>query len=587
MKIYHLIIILLLAVAACGYHGAHDARLLELDSALWRDPDSVCHAADEIDSTSLSQRDRAFLRLLRAEAADKSDRTDTTTATISALLDYYINGDREKELHPRVNYILGRIHVERGQNPKALEYFRKALRSADDEKTDPRLMMCITGQMTQIFSNNKLSRHGVKYSKEMIRYAEIIGDPLLIARSNLHLAVEYRGLNFYDSARFIYEKVAPLFAEIGDPVQTTIFATQLASFYKELGEYAKADSIIRGTELATDPRSRSSVANIIIDLEEKIGKSRDMEQRYLDLLSKSDNIYARKTAARNLARISFDRGDGKQGFEYAERFYLTADSISEMEAASTVAELDELYSQSELAENNLELERGISNLKQNRLFLIIIILCLALALTIILIFWKNNRLKQFNKIDDLKKTLENRKEELNNLLEEHSKRVNEIESKDKELSQKNKELSLKNQEIESKNKEIVLKNQEIEEKEKILRKITSEVNEMEFKNNFVHKNFRGASESELGKLDLFIKKMDPLFYDWMKELQEKMGLSERDFNDTLLIRLRLPLKTCASILNCSEDALSVQRKRMMTKVADKRPGEKWTDYILRFSFKSR
>ncbi len=116
----------------CGCRRECDPKLSHLDSALWRNPDSVYFALQEIDTVSLGEGDRAFRRLLMAESADKSDRTDTSAATLSFLQDYYLDGNRDHELHARVNYILGRIHVERKEKAKGLEYFRKALRSSGE-----------------------------------------------------------------------------------------------------------------------------------------------------------------------------------------------------------------------------------------------------------------------------------------------------------------------------------------------------------------------------------------------------------------------------------------------------------------------
>ncbi len=105
MKISQFIIIIFVAAAVCGCRDERDARLAQLDSALWQNPDSVYDALMEIDTVSLGEGDRSFRRLLMAESADKSDHTDTTAATVSYLQDYYLDGNRDPELHARVNYI--------------------------------------------------------------------------------------------------------------------------------------------------------------------------------------------------------------------------------------------------------------------------------------------------------------------------------------------------------------------------------------------------------------------------------------------------------------------------------------------------
>ena len=131
------------------------------------------------------------------------------------------------------------------------------------------------------------------------------------------------------------------------------------------------------------------------------------------------------------------------------------------------------------------------------------------------------------------------------------------------------------------------KDGEIDRRNSELLKINSNINELEYMEKFIRRNITGAPESELSKLNLFVKTKDPQFYERMIELKSKLGLSSRDFNDTLLIRLGISLKICASILDCNPAALGVQRKRLITRIEDKRGETKWEEYIRSFSFSSR
>ena len=589
MKSYLLIIIILLSVLA-GCDEKHDARLVELDSALWRNPDSVFNAINGFDVASLNERDMAFLNLLRAESADKSDKTDTTTATISALEGYYLKGNRDKDLHPRVNYILGRIHIEKGEGPKALEYFRRSLRRAD-KNTDPRLKVAIYGQLTSVCSRSKLHHHAAEYAKGMVDNAEKLNDSLMIARSELMLACEYRALNHNDSAQLIYERLAPFFSEMADSVQRTIYATQLAAFYKDNGDYEKADSVIKKTGIAVDGSSRSSVESIINDIDLHLGRTDDLERRSLDLLAHSDDIYARKTAARNLARIYLDRGDGRRALEYTDRFYLLADSISGMEGAAMVAELSEFYSQSELAERNLEMESHLASLAKERWVYgcVVMVILVAWGAFFIWCSLKNKmeyerkenaflteKLKLSSKIIDINNNLVITEADL-------AKAQKEIEESNCILKKNNDDMDVLRQRVKDAEERIPILTAERDQKMRLLNAINAGLDEMEFRKKFSSEIKDGGSEKQMLKLSQFIKELDPEFYKNVAGL----GLTSRDFNDALMIRLNLERNTIAGFFRISGPGVTNRRKRLFEKFKedghDMKGATDWQEFIMSFS----
>ena len=69
------------------------------------------------------------------------------------------------------------------------------------------------------------------------------------------------------------------------------------------------------------------------------------------------------------------------------------------------------------------------------------------------------------------------------------------------------------------------KDDEIDRKNSELLKINSNINELEYMEKFIRRNITGAPESELSKLNLFVKTKDPQFYERMIELKSKMSLS--------------------------------------------------------------
>lgn len=585
-----IILIFALMAVVCGCHRGHDTRLGQLDSALWRNPDSVYKVLQGIDTTTLEEPDRALWVLLRAESADKSYQTDTTSKMIEALSEYYFEGNHEPELHPRVNYILGRIHIERGEKPKALEFFRRTLRSSDD-KTDTRLMVAVYGQLVTICSQRKLFSHALSYSKKMAEHVRKLNDPLLEARSALMLAYQYQGLNYMDSARRIYEKYGPVFSENLDSAQRSIYVTQLAACYKECGDYERADSVIKSDGIAVDESSWSSVESIINDIDLHFGRTEGVERRSLDLLANSDDIYARKTAARNLARIYLDKGDGQRAFKYAEIYSLIADSISEMEAAAIVAELDEFYSQSELAERNLEMERSIASLTRGQYIgiaggVILLVGCL--------LFFRHRAIRRKRdykeKEDALVKERDRYLAELNEINDELLKTKDDLDRANSDVKERNKLLEKNNKEVDKLRKRVRVAESRIkdlamekEKKTRMLNAINAGLNEREFIRKFYSENKAGATEKAFLELSQFVETLDSVFYKSVSEL----GLSTRDFFDAMMIRLNLGRNKTARIFKITGGGVTNRRKRLYEKFSgegcDMRGGRDWQEFIMSFS----
>ena len=109
-RLSHIIITLLMAAAYAACSHSVDSRLLQADSIIDANPDSALAVIRAIDRTGMNRNDRMFATLLEVKAADKAYIMATSDSTIKNLLRYYIEGNREKELHPVVLYYAGRTY---------------------------------------------------------------------------------------------------------------------------------------------------------------------------------------------------------------------------------------------------------------------------------------------------------------------------------------------------------------------------------------------------------------------------------------------------------------------------------------------
>lgn len=489
MKILPFIISILSAVMICGCRRECDPKLSHLDSALWQNPDSVYFALQEIDTTSLDKHDRAFRRLLMAESADKSDRTDTSAATLSFLQDYYLDGNRDLDLHTRVNYILGRIHIERKEKAKGLEYFRKTLRNTD-EKSNYKLLARACAQISGIYIDSKLYRHAKVFTREQQKFGELIHDTAIIINSTLWLATECMYLQSADSARLLYEELSPVVKKYGNSHYSSLYLAQIANYLIDTGEFAKADSLIKNGGIVVDEELQSSVESIKNKLDLHFGRTENVAHTSLDLLQTSHDLYAKKTAARNLALINLRKGNVADAFKYTDSFYHLWDSISKAEAQENVVELEKLYSFSEAEKERYELEKENISLSYHRKGLIGIIIAAILIGIIIGTHVKRKfaekKAKARKEIDEMKNTIGDHEKTISQLNQNKKSLEKIIEDHDKTIKLKNTEIAERNRDIKEKEREIdnlekLKKNADdiVEEKEAFLNSLKSDLDQKE------------------------------------------------------------------------------------------------------------
>lgn len=630
------VILIIVAAILVGCEEKHDARLEELDSALWRNPDSVYPYIVQFDTANInSEKDRYYWKLLLAEANDKTDREDTTLFIAKELENYYIKNKHDQKLIPRVFYRIGRIMVMRHEDDKALEYFRKALLSLRG-KTDPELYICIHSQISDLFCRNSLYESSLIHAEKQLEYSRLKGDSTDIIQSSLVVASILRYLYETDKARNIYDSVGRMIDALSDITLETQYATQFASFLMDQGKYKIADSVIRSRNIEVGERTHPSVKTILNRLALNAGRNSGVEETSSALLDSSTNIYARKRAAYNLATVAESRGETKKALEYTNRFISLSDSISRLEGASTIAQLDRLYSTSEMEEEIDELMGEKKSHKTLATIFILFFLILCLDFIYYKVINKDDRAhkdfqhsaeikslsdkldstrieidRNISGIEYITNQIADRDREIENIKKEIADRDREIEHKKNEIADKN--IAIKNlvkeveiskralkkqcEEKESKKRELDVLNKKYEDEknrfDEELRKIRQDrdkkaqalsvqysgMDESAFRKKFITEFKSDRLETFMHKLEEYVKSKDPDFYKAM----EKQDLKIHEFHDTLLLRIGMSLKECATTLNVSTSCLKMRRERLWKNKGLQMKGKNWEEYVFSFS----
>lgn len=148
------ILLFILALSACKDSTRFVQRLDDIDSLIDVAPDSAYNQLmrmhDEVDNQRKSIRMRYELTL--AKAQNKNFVTFTTDSVMKQVVEYYDdNGTPSQQMY--ANYLLGCTYRDLGDAPTELEYFQKAVESADTtaEDCDFYTLAAVYGQMANIY----------------------------------------------------------------------------------------------------------------------------------------------------------------------------------------------------------------------------------------------------------------------------------------------------------------------------------------------------------------------------------------------------------------------------------------------------
>ena len=525
--------------------GADPSRkcLADVERLVDEDPDSARIVLAGIDTTSLDEDGTMLRRLFMLEISDKLYETHKDDKEVSALLDYFIDKNRMKRFHPEVYYYAGRVYYDLGRDAEALSYFKKALRSLKKGE-DRDLQGRIHSQMCYLYFDHRLYNYSARHIKEAIRLSEEDNDTVNIIGGKLYLADVYLKRVEPDSAELVYDSLAEMACECSDTVTATTYYTQLAIFYYYSDRVEKADSIINNTTLKYDKSTRTSVLCIKNKIDRRCkGKGID-EDFYMSLLDDTDPGI-RFMAAKYIAQGAEARGDVKMMLEYTQRAFKEMKETQKKFNNSTIVEMEKIMEEADLENENLQLSLA-NQRKQVIILVIVIFFILAAGISAVLIVKMRMR--------RIAVTLE-----LERLNAENNLRIRELES---EIRGMREEQSRKgSEEIGEKTEELTAALNLAREKERMVKLLLS-------------------AEESVGEED-FVRLRSALLsvYPTFIERIDSMGLRQQDYHDTLLLRIGVPQKVCASFFGVTPSALVNSRKRLLRKWSQEGNFKNWKEFL--------
>lgn len=530
-------LILFLGFISCR-DSIYSEKLIEAERLAEHNPDSARIILDQIDTASLGNREeKMLLRFLKLEVADKLYETHADDSEIRLLLDYFIDGNHLQRVHPLVYYYAGRVYSDLHQDAKALGYFKKALKTVK-ASGNLRLESLIHAQMCYLYFDHRLYDHSSRHIRESIKISLQLNDTLNIIHDALTLADQYINRHETDSAIHIYHHLEPFVAASHDSITNTEFYTQLAAYYYYYGDPAKADSIINNVPIVYNDQTRTSVLCIIDKIRQGYENQQPDEQLYLSLLNDSDPGI-RFRAAKYLAKVCGKRHDWERMTDYMDQAMANLKAAQNKFNTNSIVEMEKIIDEADLENENLRL-----SVENHHRFLLILI-CLALIViaagTSVILFIRGRLRKTAYALEIEKVNAENRRVMVQ--LEDEIGRLKSDGQAAAEAERLQWSLRLA----------------------RMQEKITTML--IDGKDD--------PSEEDFVELRNAFSRVKPEFI----EALDKMGLRQKEYQDSLLIKINVPQKVCASFFGVTPQAVANSRRRLWKKFAAGTAAKNWKEYV--------
>lgn len=382
-----------------------------IDTLMNDHPDSALQILDSLKSEkphwSRSQRMRYDLLHLKAE--NKAFVPLTSDSVAKDLVSYYDTWGNANE-RMMAHYLLGCVYRDKGDSPRAIDAYQKAISQADTTATDCDFytLSCVYAQMSGVYHQQLLFTNEINARRLSSHFAHYSKDTLQVILNLSKSAGAYLLLNKKDSAETLLKKVWHLYQK-GHYVQETLQAstTLIYLYVQEPNKNYEAKKLIDEYE----------AKSILFDNNHELSGARKQYYYYkgqyydnVDLLDSAEYYYrkvyhpgmpfvAKNPMYKGLLRVFMKRHQADSIAKYAQLYCEANDSSIAKKDQELTAQMAASYNYSLYQKEAFENE---SKANKARIILISFIFLVIIA-TIILWnqYQKVKRQKQLE-IEDLK-----------------------------------------------------------------------------------------------------------------------------------------------------------------------------------------
>jgi tetratricopeptide (TPR) repeat protein len=397
---------------------------------------------------------------------------------------------------------IGNNYKEIGSDQETLKYYHYALEFAED--SDYEIGM-VTAWMNLGVYYRSIDTDSAKYYYQKALDA-IPSTPLSLKR----VQVEYNYANIfldnkeYDKAMAMFEKLYKQCRELNIQMGMAVVSSGLAAIYTERGRYDIAE-------------------HYILDA--------------IAIFEKDGVVKFTLALKKQLKELYQYKGDYKKALEVADALSVESDSLNNLNKQLAIHDMELFYQSEYVRLENEKLQSEVENNRLNLLLRLIIIFFLIIFMVSILVVYQRNaknRIKMIANLEEINKI----ESELRNAQEKQSDWLKKVVKQ-----QQNEWMQLS------------------EENEEIRRK-ASAVGIIDWKED---KDVSNISKKEINQFYLknMMTRFNVIYPDFVEQLQQKYPeFRQQEIQFCMLVKINIPLKDIASILNVSMSTIEKRRQKV-------------------------
>lgn len=529
-------------------------------------PDSALIYLSSLDSAISSEPEetRMYYELLTIKAKDKLYITHTSDSLIKEVVRFYESyGDADKQME--AYYYLGSVYRDMKDIPRAITAFQQAVEAGKNSRRYD-ILGHIYEQTGTLFAYQSLYEDAMKAYKRSYSYYQSQKDEVGIVYALRNQARMYESLGQLDSMENYYRASYLKALETKDQEVIHSITEEFGNIYLDLG---KPDSA--KTFFSRIPKKEDDAIYLygLGSIYQAIGKSDSARFYYQEVLregKKEPNMYVKSSAYKALALLEARKGDYQAAYNYAQQSLALKDSIRKITRTEAIGKIHALYNYRIIEKENLQLiMENEQKRSQNRLLIFGLLTIISVAAFAIHYLRKHKSiaLAQEKRLTQLKE------EQYRNSLaciRENEKKIAELETllqqtevqKDtlqKQLIFSEKEL------LEVSNRKIRMAQNEKDLLEIALRK--SKIYQL-FHQAVQYGDISLITEEEWKTLRRMIDTTYPYFTGRLYALCPQ--ISEQEISICYLVKILIPVKGIAQLLNRTTSAITNCRIRLYKKI---------------------
>ncbi len=350
-------IMLAAIITACGDERV-EKMLRTAESVIDCRPDSAMTLLRKIETSGkkLVKRQRMKHLLLKTIAMDKLDISLDTITYMDEVAEYYNSGS-DHGSRMKAYYMAGGVYRDRGNAPKALECYRKAVAATDTTQADCdfKTLSRIYGQIATLFHMQASPDLEIEAEWKAVRYAEKAGDTIGAIIFYDHLGDAYYIKKDYDAVLRISNNSYKRFKNAGEPELAAGMLPQMITIYQKKGLFSEAKA--KMDEFEGKSGLFDNKGNIAKGRElyyankgiyyENTGKPDSAIFYYRKLLEFKDDLSIAEAGYRGLMDTYHKIGIADSAVKYAHLFALTNDSTVVLASSENIIKMQALYDYTE------------------------------------------------------------------------------------------------------------------------------------------------------------------------------------------------------------------------------------------------